>query len=66
MPALLVDQGDADPFLAEQLRPELLKDACASASIDLTVRLQPRYDHSYNFISTFMADHLAWHADRLR
>ncbi len=66
VPALLVDQGDADPFLAEQLRPELLKDACASASIDLTLRLQPGYDHSYNFISTFMADHLAWHADRLR
>ncbi|WP_375381817.1 S-formylglutathione hydrolase [uncultured Sphingomonas sp.] len=66
VPALLVDQGDADPFLAEQLRPELLKDACASASIDLTLRLQPGYDHSYNFVSTFMADHLAWHAERLR
>ena len=62
---LLVDQGDADSFLAEQLRPELLQDACAEAGIDLTLRLQPGYDHSYNFISTFMADHLAWHAARL-
>jgi len=65
VPALLVDQGDADTFLAEQLRPELLKDACAKAGIDLTLRLQPGYDHSYYFISTFMADHIAWHAERL-
>ena len=63
---LLVDQGDADSFLAEQLRPELLRDACAAAGIDLTLRMQPGYDHSYHFISTFMADHLAWHAERLR
>ena len=62
---LLVDVGDADPFLAEQLRPELLQDACAAAAIDLTLRVQPGYDHSYLFISTFMADHLAWHAERL-
>lgn len=60
-----IDQGDADPFLAEQLRPELLQDACAAAGIDLTLRLQPGYDHSYHFISTFMADHLGWHAERL-
>lgn len=66
VPALLVDQGEADSFLAEQLRPELLTDACARAGIDLTLRMQPGYDHSYNFISTFMADHLAWHAERLR
>ncbi len=65
VPAILVDQGDADQFLAEQLRPDLLADACAAAGIDLTLRLQPGYDHSYNFISTFMADHLAWHAARL-
>ncbi|MDB5694927.1 MAG: S-formylglutathione hydrolase [Sphingomonas bacterium] len=63
---LLVDVGDADPFLAEQLRPELLQDACAAAAIDLTLRIQPGYDHSYHFISTFMADHLDWHAERLR
>ena len=63
---LLVDQGDADPFLADQLRPELLQDACAAAAIDLTLRIQPGYDHGYAFISTFMADHVAWHAERLR
>ncbi|WP_374943468.1 S-formylglutathione hydrolase [Sphingomonas sp.] len=64
-PALLVDQGDADAFLAEQLRPELLAEACAAANIPLTLRMQPGYDHSYYFISTFMGDHLAWHAERL-
>ncbi len=65
VPELLVDQGDADNFLTEQLRPELLAKACADAGIDLTLRMQPGYDHSYHFISTFMADHLAWHAARL-
>ena len=65
LPALLVDQGDADPFLAEQLRPELLADACAGAGMPLTLRMQPGYDHSYYFISTFMGDHLRWHAERL-
>jgi S-formylglutathione hydrolase len=65
IPAILVDQGDADQFLAEQLRPELLKAACDAAGIDLTLRMQPGYDHSYYFISTFMADHLRWHAQRL-
>jgi S-formylglutathione hydrolase len=63
---LLIDVGDADPFLDSELRPELLEAACASAGIDLTLRLQPGYDHSYFFISTFMADHLRWHAERLR
>ena len=62
---LLVDQGDADGFLAEQLRPELLAAACEAAGIDLTLRMQPGYDHSYHFISTFMGDHLDWHAARL-
>lgn len=65
IPAILVDQGDADQFLVEQLRPELLKAACDAAAIDLTLRMQPGYDHSYYFISTFMADHLRWHAQRL-
>ena len=65
VPALLVDQGDADQFLSEQLRPQLLADACAAAGIDLTLRMQPGYDHSYYFIATFMADHLRWHAERL-
>jgi S-formylglutathione hydrolase len=62
---LLVDQGEADTFLAGQLRPDLLESACAAAGIGLTLRLQPGYDHSYYFISTFMADHLRWHAQRL-
>jgi S-formylglutathione hydrolase len=63
---LLVDQGDADPFLTEQLKPELLTDACAEAGIPLTLRMQPGYDHGYSFVSTFLADHVAWHADRLK
>ncbi len=63
---ILVDQGEADGFLDEQLKPALLADACAAAGIDLTLRMQPGYDHSYNFISTFMPDHVAWHAERLR
>jgi S-formylglutathione hydrolase len=63
---LLVDYGDADQFLTEQLRPELLQAACAKANIPLTLRRQPGYDHSYYFISTFMADHLHWHAERLK
>jgi len=63
---LLVDYGDADPFLATQLRPELLQTACEKANIPLTLRRQPGYDHSYYFISTFMDDHLRWHAARLK
>jgi S-formylglutathione hydrolase len=63
---LLVDVGDADQFLTEQLRPELLKAACEKARIPLTLRRQAGYDHSYYFISTFMADHLRWHAERLK
>ena len=54
------------PFLAEQLRPELLERVCAKAEIPLTLRRQPGYDHSYYFISTFMEDHLRWHAARLK
>src|SRR4051812_28348213 len=63
---LLVDYGGADPFLTEQLRPELLQAACKTASIPLTLRRQDGYDHSYYFISTFMGDHLRWHAARLK
>ena len=65
VPELLVDQGEADQFLAPQLQPSLLARACNDAGIDLTLRLQSGYDHSYYFISTFMADHLRWHAARL-
>ena len=63
---LLVDVGDLDPFIEKELRPELLERACAAAGIPLTLRVQPGYDHSYYFISTFMPDHIAWHAERLR
>jgi S-formylglutathione hydrolase len=66
VPELLVDVGEADNFLEKELRPELLERACTEAGIPLTLRRQPGYDHSYYFISTFMADHLAWHAQRLR
>ena len=65
VPEILVDQGEADGFLERELRPELLRTACREAGIDLTLRMQPGYDHSYYFISTFMADHLRWHAERL-
>lgn len=65
VPELLVDQGGADSFLDGELRPALLEAACAAAGIPLKLRLQPGYDHSYHFISTFMEDHLRWHAERL-
>jgi S-formylglutathione hydrolase len=65
VPEILVDQGTADGFLENQLRPQLLADACAKAGIALTLRLQEGYDHSYYFISSFMEDHLRWHAARL-
>jgi len=66
LPDLLVDVGDADPFIEKELRPELLEQACSAAGIPLKLRIQSGYDHSYYFISTFMADHLDWHAERLR
>ncbi len=62
---ILVDQGDADNFLEEQLKPHLLEQACAAVDHPLTLRMQPGYDHSYFFIATFMADHINWHADAL-
>ena len=65
VPEILVDQGTEDQFLEEQLRPDLLQDACTEAGIELTLRLQAGYDHSYYFISSFMAEHVAWHAERL-
>jgi len=65
IPEMLVDVGASDPFLQQELRPELLEGACADAGIDLTLRIQVGYDHSYYFVSTFMAEHLRWHAERL-
>jgi len=63
---ILVDVGDADPFIEKELRPDLLERACDDAGIALTLRRQGGYDHSYYFISTFMAGHIAWHAERLK
>ena len=65
VPDILVDQGTADGFLDEGLRPWLLEEACETAGIGLTLRMQEGYDHSYFFISSFMADHVAWAAERL-
>lgn len=62
---ILVDVGTADPFLERELKPETLEAACAKAGIALTLRRQEGYDHSYFFISTYMEDHLRWHAARL-
>ena len=62
---LRVDQGDADPFLDEQLMPNRLAAACAAAGIPLDDRRHAGYDHSYYFVSTVLADQLRWHAERL-
>lgn len=66
VPELLVDQGTADVFLVEQLKPELLSAICEQTGQPLTLRMQEGYDHSYYFISTFIKDHIGWHAERLR
>ena len=65
VPELLVDQGTHDQFLEDGLRPWLLEKACKDAGIKLTLNMREEYDHSYFFISTFMASHLRWHAERL-
>ncbi|WP_296814728.1 S-formylglutathione hydrolase [Brevundimonas sp.] len=63
---ILVDQGDADPFLEEQLKPQLLKAAADKAGQGLNLRMQPGYDHSYFFMASFIDDHVAFHAARLK
>jgi S-formylglutathione hydrolase len=63
---ILVDQGGADPFLADQLKPELLVAAAKAAGQRLTLRMQPGYDHSYFFMASFVDDHVAFHATRLK
>ncbi len=63
---ILVDQGLADPFLDEQLRPHVFEDACRAAGQPLTLRRHAGYDHGYYFVSTFCADHVAFHADALK
>lgn len=66
LPDLLVDQGTADGFLEGQLKTHLLEEACARAGQPATIRMQEGYDHSYYFISSFMAEHIGWHAERLK
>ena len=63
---ILIDQGDADPFLAEQLKPDLLVAAAKAAGQPMTLRMQPGYDHSYFFMASFIDDHVAFHAARLK
>ncbi len=62
---MLVDQGEADDFLTEQLKPELLEQAAAEANYPLNLRRQPGYDHSYFFIASFIGEHIAFHASHL-
>ena len=61
----LIDQGDADQFLAGQLQPAVLAEAARQTAWPLTLRIQPGYDHSYYFIATFIEDHLRFHAEHL-
>jgi S-formylglutathione hydrolase len=63
---LLVDQGASDEFLERELQPQRLREACAAAGYPLELRLRPGYDHSYYFISSFIGEHIAWHAEHLR
>lgn len=65
VPPLLIDQGTADEFLAEQLYPQDLQRACATRGAPLTLRMQDGYDHSYHFIGTFIGEHLAFHREHL-
>ena len=62
---ILIDQGTADQFLVEQLKPQIFAAAAAKSGQQLTLRMQPGYDHGYYFIQTFIADHLRHHADQL-
>jgi len=66
LPNLLVDQGSADNFLAEQLHTQHLVDACKEAGIDATIRMQDGYDHSYFFIASFIGEHIDFHAKALK
>jgi S-formylglutathione hydrolase len=62
---ILIDQGTADNFLEEQLKPDIFADAAEKAGQKFTLRMQEGYDHSYYFIASFIEDHLRWHAERL-
>jgi S-formylglutathione hydrolase len=61
----LIDQGDADQFLADQLQPARLAEAARQTGWPLTLRVQPGYDHSYYFMASFIEDHLRFHAQYL-
>jgi len=63
---ILIDQGDADSFLTDQLKPDLLQAAADAAGQTVTIRMQPGYDHSYFFMASFIADHIAFHVERLK
>ena len=63
---ILVDQGDADDFLHDQLKPQLLEQVCLKKEQKLKLRMQHGYDHSYYFIASFIEDHIAFHAARLK
>lgn len=63
--SILVDQGSADKFLSEQLKPDALANACKDNNIPLTLRMQPGYDHSYFFVTSFIEDHLHYHGKAL-
>ncbi len=65
VPEMFVDQGTADKYLEEQLKPQLLEEACEKAGIPLTLRMQDGYDHSYYFITSFVEDHVLYHANAL-
>jgi S-formylglutathione hydrolase len=65
LPNLLVDQGAADAYLDEQLKTWLLEEAARKAGIPATIRMQDGYDHSFFFVSTFIAEHIAWHSGKL-
>jgi S-formylglutathione hydrolase len=62
---ILIDQGDADPFLRKQLKPELFESAAKAAGVALTLRMQPGYDHGYYFIQSFVGEHIAFHKEQL-
>lgn len=63
---ILVDQGDADDFLGEQLKPELLVAVCGEMGQPVNFRMQPGYDHSYHFVASFIGDHVRFHSERLK
>ena len=62
---ILIDQGEEDEFLADQLKPESFVQACEEKNVEVSLRMQPGFDHSYFFIATFIQDHIDWHSQRL-